>query len=295
MIEEDNYLKDKERKVILSPKIDVIFQVLFGETGSEEITKDLLSTILDEQIIEVDLNQNIVLRRMLPNDKMGIVDVLAKINNNEYCNIEMQMMDKKNMIKRMIYYWARQYAKEIRKGDSYEDLKRTISVLIANFEIDNLDNLGFHTQWKIIETKGRKKILTEDFELHIIELSKMRRMKAEGKDVKLKEWLCFLENPESKEVLNYMENNKNMKKAKEKLDVMSEDEVLVKLAELREKAILDEHEAEHTGYCKGKEEGISEGKKIESRQNAKKMKNKGYSIEEIAEITSLSKEEIEKL
>ena len=289
----------KSKNTILSPKIDVIFQILFGEVGSEEITKDLLSTILDEQINEVDLNQNIVLRRRFPNDKMGVVDVLAKINGNEYCNIEMQMIDKKNMIKRMLYYWAKQYSKGIQKNEKYGDLKRTISVLIANFELDNLKDLEFHTQWKIIETKGRKKILTDDFELHIIELVKMRKNKVEGKDKKLQEWLCFLENPESNEVTGYMENNENMKKAKEKLHTMSEDETLRRLAELREKAILDENEAEYTGYCKGKETGLKEGKKLGINQSnkeiAKKMKKLGYAPENIMEITNLSKEQIEKL
>ena len=200
------------------------------------------------------------------------------------------------MIKRMLYYWAKQYSKGIQKNEKYGDLKRTISVLIANFE---LDNLKFHTQWKIIETKGRKKILTDDFELHIIELVKMRKNKVEGKDKKLQEWLCFLENPESNEVTGYMENNENMKKAKEKLHTMSEDETLRRLAELREKAILDENEAEYTGYCKGKEAGLKEGKKLGINQSnkeiAKKMKKLGYAPENIMEITNLSKEQIEKL
>ena len=41
----------KSENSILSPKLDIVFQILFGEVGSEEITKDLLSTILDEEII----------------------------------------------------------------------------------------------------------------------------------------------------------------------------------------------------------------------------------------------------
>lgn len=52
-----------------------------------------LQRFTHEQINEVDLNQNIVLRRRFPNNKMGVVDVLAKINGNEYCNIEMKMID----------------------------------------------------------------------------------------------------------------------------------------------------------------------------------------------------------
>ena len=111
---------------------------------------------------------------------MGIVDVLAKINNNEYCNIEMQMIDKKNIIKRILYYWSRQYCKELHKGDNYSNLKRTIIVLIANFELDNLHDLNFHTKWKIIDFDARKTVLTEDFELNIIEIPKMYKSNITG-------------------------------------------------------------------------------------------------------------------
>ena len=284
--------KDKKAKnSILSPKLDVVFQILFGEVGSEEITKDLLSAILDEQINTIDLNQNIVLRRKNPKDKMGIVDVLAKINDNEYCNIEMQVSDDKDIIKRILYYWSKQYSKELQKGHPYMDLKRTINVLIANFKIDILKNLEFHTQWKIIEENGRKTVLTDDLELHIIELPKMRNNKATGKDKKLIEWLSFLNNPESKEVTNYMKNNESMKKAKEKLNTMSEDERIRRLAELREKAILDELEVKAYNYRKGKNEGLEQ----KNKEIAKKLKEKGLNIDFIIEITNLTKEEIEKL
>ena len=281
----------KSENSILSPKLDIVFQILFGEVGSEEITKDLLSTILDEEINEIDLNQNIVLRRRNLKDKMGIVDVLAKINNNEFCNIEMQVSDDKDIIKRILYYWSKQYSKELQKGHPYIDLKRTINVLIANFKIDILKNLEFHTQWKIIEEKGRKTVLTDDLELHIIELPKMRNDKATGKDKKLIEWLSFLNNPESKEVTNYMKNNESMKKAKEKLNTMSEDERIRRLAELREKAILDELEVKAYNYRKGKNDGLEQ----KNKEIAKKMKEEGLDINIIIKITNLTKEEIEKL
>ena len=281
----------KSENSILSPKLDIVFQILFGEVGSEEITKDLLSTILDEEINEIDLNQNIVLRRRNLKDKMGIVDVLAKINNNEFCNIEMQVSDDKDIIKRILYYWSKQYSKELQKGHPYIDLKRTINVLIANFKIDILKNLEFHTQWKIIEENGRKTVLTDDLELHIIELPKMRNNKATGKDKKLIEWLSFLNNPESKEVTNYMKNNESMKKAKEKLNTMSEDERIRRLAELREKAILDELEVKAYNYRKGKNDGLEQ----KNKEIAKKMKEERLDINIIIKITNLTKEEIEKL
>ena len=283
--------ESKETKEeILSPMIDVVFQMLFGEIGSERITQDFLSTILREKIDTVNLDQNVVLRRELPKGKMGIVDVLAKINDNEFCNIEMQMADKKNMIKRMLYYWSRQYVKGISKKEDYKELKRTIVVLIANFEFDFLEGLGVHSRWKIIEEERRKIVLTEDLEFNIIEVPKMYKEK-QARDEKLIEWLKFLENPESKEVQGYMKKNENIKEAREKLDKMSKDEKVRRMAELRQKALMDEREAEHTGYSNGVEDGIQQG----YRKIAKKMKDKGKNISEIIEITGLSEEEINKL
>ena len=249
----------ESKRKLLSPKIDVVFQILFGEVGDENITADLLSTILDEKIESVQLNENIVLRREFPSDKMGIVDVLAKINGEEYCNIEMQLTNKENIIKRLLYYWSKQYIKGIKTGYEYEELKRMIVILIADFEIKGLEEAGFQSKWKVIEEKERKLILTEDMEINIIELPKMYRDKGEEKE-KLKQWLYFLENPESKEVASFMKENENMKQAKEKLDTMSEDARVRRLAELREKAILDEKEAKYTGYCEGKREGYKEGR-----------------------------------
>ena len=45
-------------------------------------------------------------------------------------------------------------------------------MLIVNFEIKKLKELGYHSKWKIIEEKERKLILTEHLELHIIEIPK---------------------------------------------------------------------------------------------------------------------------
>ena len=291
--------KKEETKELLSPKIDVIFQILFGEKGSENITKDFLSTILDEKIIDISLEPNIVLRKELPEGKLGVVDVLAKIKRaiSEY--IEMQMTEKKNLIKRILYYWAREYTREIGEAENYINLKRTIIVLIVNFELKSLKELGINSSFVLIEKKKRKVILTEDIEINIIEIPKIYKKVGEKENQKLIEWLSFLEAPDSKEVLSYMESNENMKKAKEKLNEISGDEKVRRIAELRKKAIMDEKDAEYTGYSNGLEEGIKQGKEEGYREGIikieKNMKEKKEKIEYIMEITGLGKEEIEKL
>ena len=114
-------------------------------------------------------------------------------------------------------------------------------------------------------------------------------------DEKLIEWLKFLENPESKEVQGYMKKNENMKEAREKLDKMSKDEKVRRMAELRQKALMDEREAEYTGYSNGLEDGMKQGLEQGYKEIAKRMKSKGKDISEIIELTGLTKEEVEKL
>ena len=90
---------------------------------------------------------------------------------------------------------------------------------------------------------------------------------------KLLKWLKFLENPESEEVEIYMKENVNMKEARTKLEGISEDARMQRIAELREKAILDEKEAKYTGYMSGLEEGRKDGKELglkEGRQEGRK-------------------------
>ena len=69
----------KEKTQLLNPKLDVVFQALFGEEGSERITKAFLEKILDTKIDTIELNQNLVLRREEKEGKLGVLDVLAKI------------------------------------------------------------------------------------------------------------------------------------------------------------------------------------------------------------------------
>ena len=272
------------------PKMDIIFQAIFGEVGSENITKDFLEKILKRKIEKISLDKNPILRRELKDDKLGVLDIVTELDGKEKCNIEMQLIDKNNIIERMLYYWSKMYTKQIKAGGDYKKLEKTIVILIADFNIKGLEEVEYHSTWKIIETNSVKKlILTDKFELDIIELSKIKGRENE-KD-QLLDWLIFLENPESERVARKMEENENLKEAVEKLDRISEDEKMQRIIELREKAIRDEHAI----YDKGLDDGIEKGAKEEKIKIVKSMLKENMDIEIIIKITGLTKEEIEKL
>lgn len=278
-------LKSKpKKKELFSPKIDIVFQALFGEVGSERITKRFLECILEQKIDEIDLSKNPILRRQTPNSKLGILDIIAKINCKEYCNIEMQIVSQVAMIERMLYYWSRLYAKQLKQSEDYQVLERTIEILIADFELKELNGLGYHTKWQIIEENHRKVILTDKFEFHIIELPKIKEVNEEND---LLDWLHFINNPQSERVIKKMEENEELKEAGQKLEGLTEDEMLESILE----AELRNRRDKSAIYAAGVEDGIEKKQK----EIILEMLKKDFAIETISEITKLSLEEINKI
>ena len=316
---------EKQTK-ILDPKLDVIFQALFGEQGSERITKAFLEKILDIKIQEIELNQNPILRRQKKDGKLGVLDVIAKINDNQNVDIEMQMSNQENIKDRILYYWSRLYIRSINKSDNYEKLEKSIVILITNENVSGLEELECHTEWKILEKKNKQVILTDKLEIHIIELEKLNTY-MDSMNTNLIDWLTFLQNPESERVKNSMKSNKELKEAKEKLDKISEDAQMQQLAWWREKWFLDENtrkyrEQKNAELAKKNEEDAKkneeDAKKNEedSKKNAeikKELEEKEVSIQEktkklirnlllsgmteeqIEKMTGFTKQEIEKL
>ena len=93
--------------------------------------------------------------------------------------------------------------------------------------------------------------------------------------------------------------NTGIKKAKELLKAISQDEEEIRKAEMREKFIRDQHAIMlagiEQGIKQGIEQGIEQGIMQEKQQTAKKLLELNTPIEQIEKITGLSKEEIEKI
>ena len=282
-------------KELLNPKNDYVFKRIFGHKGNEEITKQMLSSIMKREIKNITLSENTILEKDLQGDKIGIVDIHAKIEEETEVDIEMQVIDEKNIEKRIMYYWSLLYTKGIQQGAPFYKLHKTIGILIADFKIENLRKIEkYCTKWQIREEEHTSVILTDILELYIIELPKARENKK--KDKETMPWIKFLENPKEMEMEEMSEENKvAIKKAKEVLEEISEDEHERYIAYLRDKAIRDEKSIEAYGYDKGLEEGAKKGKEDRTQEIVKEMLKQSISIDVIVLVTGLSKEEVEKL
>ena len=276
---------------LLNPKNDYVFKRLFGSVGNETITKNLLSCILQQNITDVQLDCNPILEKNLLDDKVGILDIKAKIDNTTNIDIEMQVTDHKNIEKRILFYLSKMYTKTIKKSQDYSSLEKCIAILITNYNIDIIKNIPkYISKWSIREEEYQKIVLTDVMEIYIIELNKFKDYKEKSNHNSLNSWIEFIESPEVVDM-----SNKEIQKAKKVLEEISQDEHEQYLAELREKYIMDQKAIEDAGYDKGLKAGLEQGITHGIKQIAKKMLNEKIDLDTISRITGLSIQELENL
>ena len=86
-------------------------------------------------------------------DKVGILDVKVKIDNHINCDIEMQVVDQKNIEKRILFYCSKMYVQSIKSGKDYINLEKSIAILISDYELDSLSEVKkYISKWKLLFT-----------------------------------------------------------------------------------------------------------------------------------------------
>ena len=282
----------QNKKELLKPKIDVVFHSLFRR-GNEEITKAVIKAVTKEKIESINLSNDRHIIGKYPEEKMGILDLKATLDNGTICNIEIQLADNKDTAERFLYYWSRIYSGQLVKGDEYKKLNKVIGIIILDYEFYKTKDIErISTKWKVKEVSTGKEIeLTDVLELYIIEIPKAKRILEKEPENELAQWMMFMNNPNEKEVSKIVEKNNEIKNAMDELEEMSLDEELRRLAELKEKAIKDEKSAK----LRWTEEGIKEGIKQEKLEMIERLMNLGKSFEEILEITQLSEKQANKI
>ena len=266
---------------------DYIFKKIFSKKGNESILKDFLISVLDIPIQKVETRAEVSLERQIEENKLGRLDILAKLDDSTIVNIEVQILNKYNFIDRTMYYWSGNYYNELRAGEDYKEVKKVIAINILDYEI--FEEGPYHEIARI-RRDFKNKILTDKMELHFIQIPKFLK-ENRGTKTKLEQWMQFISQKDEKEVELAMKENEEIKKANEEYEYLTGDEAERRLAFLREEAIRDEK----TMLKGSREEGIEIGKKENKIEIAKNMLEEGMDIKTISRLTKLTIEEIEKI
>ncbi|EGC77988.1 hypothetical protein HMPREF9353_00835 [Treponema denticola F0402] len=184
------------------------------------------------------------------------------------------------------------YTENLKTSEVYTKLPKciTINIVGEGFDLNNL----IHSEYNVVE-KHINDRLSDEFEIHFLNLAKVKEhdenTESDEKKNKLYKWLKFIktDNPEVRKML--AESSEMMAKANSTIAVMEMSPKEKWLYENRMKYEHDKASWKHVGY----QEGIDKGAHQAKLETAKNLLAMNFSIENIAQATGLSLEEIKKL
>nr|WP_162839393.1 Rpn family recombination-promoting nuclease/putative transposase [Ferroacidibacillus organovorans] len=272
---------------LLKPSVDFVFKRIFGIEENKDILLDFLNAVFESAnepgVTEIEI-LNPYLDKTTVYDKMSVLDIKARTASGTLINIEIQLRDQQDMEKRSLYYWARMYGSQLVQGEIYRSLCRTVTINILGFNY--IDNDRYHNTFHLREDSTGL-ILTNDIEIHMIELQKLREI-AVGQQRKLVRWTLFLLGPGQERMEELAMEEPAIKKALTTLEFLSQDREARELYEARQKAIHDWNSNIHGA----REDGREKGERFKAIEVAQNMLSEGMEVELVARLTGLTHEEI---
>lgn len=201
------------------------------------------------------------------------------------------------MAERTIFYWSKMYTSQIKPGDTYDKLKKCVTINIVDFECTPLKKL--YSSYHLTEDATGYR-LTDILEVHFLEIPKLfdEDIKRDENDP-IVQWMEFLD-AKSKGVIEMLaKKNKDIKKAYDLLQVISKDEKARMLYEAQQAEISDQltriKSAEAKGRAEGRAEGEAKGEAKGKEEAAINFLKLGVDEEIIAKGTGLSIEKVQEL
>ena len=271
---------------------DCFVRYFFTDKGGEKVLLDFINAVMisaDMKIFKaVEILNPFNLKRNYK-DKETIVDVKCITKNGTVVIIEVQLSGNSRFPERILYYWAANYSKLLKKGEEYEDLTPVISINLLNFSLNKNDK-NVHSCYMIYDTKNAR-LLTDHLQIHIIELKKF---KFKDNDLKkdLNYWLGFFTTKDMEEYMSEIVKEKPiMEEAHKRYNNFIRSRLMMSEYEKKE---IYQYDKQITLEEK-RREGIKEGIEKRNYTIAKSMKKENIDIETIKRITGLTIKEIKKL
>ena len=283
----------------LDPKADLTFKLIFEH---EELLISLLNALLplDEgkQIEHVEyLPAELVPEN--PAKKNSVVDVRCRETGGRHFIVEMQLNWNNEFRHRVILNAAKAVVKQLKPGEEYKLVQPVYSLnLINDTGFESCPDEFYH-DYAIVDVAHNDRII-EGLRFVFIELPKFKpKTIAERKMAVL--WLRFLTeiNAATEEAPAELLENPETAKALKLLEKSAYNEGQLEAYDRFWDAVYRERVFYNDGYKKGQvvgmAEGMEKGADKTNRDNAQKMKAKGFAVEDIAEITGLTVEVINSL
>ena len=277
----------------IHPLTDWGFKRIFGD---KELLMDFLNSLLEGERVITDLQYlNTEQLAERSDGRKTVYDLYCKTDTGEYIIVEMQNSQQAFFKDRALYYMAQSVVQQSKKGRGWQfELTAVYGIYFVNFPIDKSEITEHYCKDIAMIDKHTGKVFNNKFRQIYIELPRFIKSEADCNSF-LEYWIYNLVNMNNLKEISF----KDRKAIFDKLERLASQANLTE----EERARLEEDWKNYNDYFntidfakkEGKEEGLAEGEIKKNLENAKKMKDKGYPITDISDITGLPLEEIEKL
>ena len=249
---------------------DAYFKFLFGKPERADIFLDLINSIVFPERDRAFTKVEFADREISPariNGKGSRLDIVGTLDNGGLVNLEVQVSNDGDFIKRAVYYWSLIHGGQLDSGEGYAGINRTICINILGFHLLKKEK-AFRNSYSIRNDESNAP-LNDDLTIYFIELPKyLAAMEAGRKPINsLEKWLCYLAGLEGREMSSIAQTESKIEKAMklEELFLHNKQERLAYIMEW--KAMMDKKNREYNleknavarGMAKGMAKGMAEG------------------------------------
>ena len=282
----------------INPFTDVGFKIIFGQEFSKPRLLDFLNTLLEGERVITDLTfLDKEQEAMFDGDRSPIYDILCETDSKEKIIVEMQNREHPNFKERMLYYASEAIVRQGERGTAWNyDIKAVYMVAFTNFVLT-----GFAGRLRIdagLTDLQQGGLFSDKLRLIYLQMPCFTK-EAEACENHFERWIYILKNMEILDRMPWAAQNAVFQRLAEVAEVSKlskEERMKYDYALKRYRDTFNAISgAEQKGRAEGRAEGHAEGRAEERMENARKMKEKGFSVMDISEITGLTIEEIQQL
>ena len=240
----------------LSPKSDFVFKKIFGDPNNVDILADFLKATLDipaEEYERIDISDTHLNKREFE-DKTGILNLKITTKSGTIIDVEIQKASLADMDKRVIFYLSRLITDQLGDGDPYEKIKRSIIILIADYDFIK-DSNKYHNVWRLRDKTGKD--FSDLVEINTIELTKVPKEKDGNL---LWSWLKFFNSKSQEEFKDISTESQKIAKAVNVLGIISQDKDARTIYRADQKKQMDDQAKIKWALEEGVRQGLKQGK-----------------------------------
>ena len=279
-------------------RFDWAMKRLLRNKANFSVLEGLLTTLLGENITIRDLLES-ESNQEEEFDKYNRVDMLAVNSRGELILIEVQNNNEYAYFQRMLFGTPKLVTQYINRGESYEKVRKVYSVNIVYFSLGHGKDFVYHGKTEFRGIHENDLLELTPFQRQTFNVDEVSQLYPEYYILKvndfnkvaktpLEEWIYYLNTGNISDTAHAP----GLAEVRERLKVdnMTQGERDAYYRHLDNIVILRDNI--YTERAEGRAEGINIGEQNKAFEIARKLKQKGYTIVEITELTGLSPDDI---